>query len=66
MLRSPNRLGYPQPAAAGQPEQRLEDNAAQARRRPEPARGGQQIDDLGLAVDVWGLALGKAAEDRVG
>jgi hypothetical protein len=61
----PHRLGQPQPAAADQTEQRLEDNAAQARCRPEPARGSQQIDELGLAVDVWRLSLGKTAEDCI-
>ena len=48
----PHRLGQPQPAAADQTEQRLEDNAAQAARRPEPARGSPQIDELALAVDA--------------
>lgn len=61
----PHRLGHPQPAAADQTEQRLEDNAAQARRRAEPARGSQQIDELALAVDVWRLSLGQAAEDCI-
>jgi hypothetical protein len=61
----PHRLGKPQPATADQTEQRLEDNAAQARRRAEPTCGSQQIDELLLAVDVWRLPLGQAAEDRI-
>ncbi len=64
-LRSVQRLGDPQPGAGDQTEQRLEDDAAQSRRRPEPARGGQQIDDLLLAVDVRRLPLGQPPEDRV-
>jgi hypothetical protein len=60
-----HRLGHPQPAAADQTEQRLEDNAAQARCRAEPARGTQQFDELLVAVDVRRLSLGQTTEDRI-
>ena len=59
------RLGDPQSGAGDQTEQRLEGEAAHARRRSELPRRGQQRNDLALAVDVRRLALGQAPIDRV-
>ena len=59
------RLGNPQPGTGDQAEQRLVDDAAQARRRPKLPRSGQQVDDLLLAVDVRRLPLGQTTEDGV-
>ena len=64
-LRSASASEIRSPVAGDQTEQRLEDDPAQARRRAKPPCGGQQIDDLLLAVDVRRLPLRQASEDRV-
>jgi hypothetical protein len=58
-------LGDPQPRTGDQAEQCLEDAPAQARGWAKPSCGGQQVDDLVLAVDVRSLSLGQTTEDRV-
>ena len=60
-----HRLGDPQTGRGDQTEQRLVGRAAQARRGTKTARGGQQVDDLLLAVDVRCQSLADPAEDRV-
>jgi len=59
-------LGDTKSRAGDEAEKRLIDHTAHAPRRLEPSRGGQQIDDLMLAVDVRSQPLVQTAEDRVG
>ena len=60
-----HRFGDTQTDRRDQAEQRLVGRPAQASRGAEVARCGQQVDDLLVAINVWGRSLADSTKDGV-